>query len=123
MKNETLMGFMASCAAHLSFAVDPGTITSGRARALVAVFAGLISLIIGGLARARAGNGRALAIVAVVLGVIGIILSVVHLSTVTGGFGSGSGRAGAIVALVLSLIGTSLGSLTLARSRHRRSTG
>jgi hypothetical protein len=58
--------------------------------------------------------------VALALGLLGIILSVIHLSTFTGGFGTGSGRAGAIVALVLSLIGTSLGGLTL--SRHDRRT-
>jgi hypothetical protein len=107
--------------------VDPGTITSGRARALVGAVVGLISLIIGGLALARArqgtGNGRAAAIVALMLGVIGIILSVVHLGTFTGGFGTGSGRAGAIVALVLSLIGITLGGLTLARSHRSRSAG
>src|SRR5574342_545960 len=53
---------------HLGFIVDPTAgatgITAGRARALVAVAVGLISLVIGGLALARsagrigAGNGR-----------------------------------------------------------------
>ena len=121
---------MAACdfyTNHLGFVVDPGTITSGRARALVAVAVGLISLIIGGLALARArrietGSVRAVAIVAVVLGLIGVILSVVHLGTSTGGFGTGGGRAGAIVALVVSLIGINLGGLTLARSRAMASS-
>jgi hypothetical protein len=117
---------------HLGFAVDPTDgaigITKGRARALVAIVVGLISLVVGGLALARSsgrigsGNGRAGAIVALVLGLIGMVLSVVHLGNSTGGFGTGSGRAGAIVALVLGLIGINLGGLALARSRRSRGT-
>jgi hypothetical protein len=114
---------------HFGFASDvpAGTITSGRAKALMAVVVGLISLVIGGLALARSagrigtGNGRVGAIVALVLGLIGMALSVVHLGSSTGGFGTGSGRAGAIVALVLGLIGMNLSGLALARSRRSRS--
>ena len=99
--------------------VDPlaVAITSGRARSLVAVAVGLISVVIGVLARTRSVR-RSGSIAALVLGLIGMILSVVHLGMSTGGFGTGSGRAGAIVALVLGLIGTSLGASALARSRH-----
>jgi hypothetical protein len=117
---------------HLGFAValTDGAIgiTNGRARALVAVVVGLISLVVGGLALARSagrigsGSGRAGAIAALALGLIGMVLSVVHLGNSTGGFGTGSGRAGAIVALVLGLIGMNLGGLALARSRRSRST-
>src|SRR5215216_1465733 len=107
--NEILIDLYTT---HLGFAVD---VTAGRARALVAVAVGLISLVIGGLALARSagrigtGNARAGALLALVLGLIGVVLSVVHLGTSTGGFGTGSGRAGAIVALVLGLIGINLG--------------
>ena len=93
-----------------------GAITTGRARSLVGGVVGLISVIIGGLALAR--NWRTGAVVGSVLGLIAMILSVVHLGTTTGGFGTGSGRAGAIVALVLGLIGVSLGGLVLVRSRR-----
>ncbi len=101
--------------------------SNGRARSMVGGVVALISLVIGGLALARAGrietgNGRAGAIVALVLGLIGVVLSVVHLGSSTGGFGTGSGRAGAIVALVFGLIGMNLGGLALARSRRARST-
>ena len=117
--NVILTGLIAR--AIVGFAdVPAGAITAGRARALVAVAVSLISLVIGGLARARSGRGGA--IVAVVLGLIGVILSVVHLGTVTGNFGTGGGRAGAIVALVLGLIGMSLGGLAMARSRRSGST-
>ncbi len=110
---------------HLGFAID---LTAGRARSLVGAVVGLISLMIGGVALARAaghigtGNGRTGAIVALVLGLIGLVLSVVHLGSSTGGFGTGSGRAGAILGLVAGLIGTNLGGLALARSRRSRST-
>ena len=72
----------------------PIGITPGRARALVAVAVGLISLVAGGLALARSADR----------------------------IGTGNGRAGAIVALVLGLIGMNLGGLALARSRRSRST-
>ena len=125
--NTILMALFAAVdfsTTHFSFAVEPGAITNGRARALVAAGVALISVIVGGLALARSskriGNGRTGAVVALILGLISMILSVVHLGTYTGGFGTGSGRAGAIVALVLALIGMNLGGLALARSRHSR---
>src|SRR5262245_36465595 len=101
-------------------------ITSGRARALVAVAVGLISMVIGGFARSagRIGtaSGRAGAIMAVVLGLICMVMSVVHLGYSTGGFGTGGGRAGASVALVRGLIGINRGGRGLARSRRSRTT-
>ena len=113
--NGILTGLIAAC--HPGFAVD---LTAGRTRSLVAAVVGLISLVIGGLALARSA-GR-IGIVALVLGLICVVLSVVHLGSYTGGFGTGSGRAGAIVALVLGLIGIMLGGLALARSRRSSST-
>jgi hypothetical protein len=104
-------------------------ITNGRARAIVAAVVGLISpghrwAGSGPLRRSHRHRdpGEPEAIVALVLGLISMILSVVHLGTSTGGFGTGGGRAGAIVALVLGLIGMNLGGLALARSRRSRST-
>jgi hypothetical protein len=132
-RKSILLGLIAICCVCISPAVSYSQspqvgITSERAQALVAAAVGLISLIIGGLALARAADriatrkGRAGAIVALVLGLIGMILSVVHLAGTTG-FGTGGGRAGAIVALVLTLIGMSLGGLALARSRRRTRDG
>lgn len=106
----SFIGLCVSCG-QLGFAVD---VTSGRARAMIIAGVGLISLIVGGLALARAGKGRTAAIVALVLGLIGVVLSAVHLASSTG-FGTGGGRAGAIVGLVLALIGTIFGGLALAR--------
>jgi hypothetical protein len=112
-----LLGFVA---------LAPTGITRGRAEAMVAAAVGLISVIVGALARVSAGRqpgsgrGRAGAIVALVLGFIGMILSLVHLGRSTGGFGTGGGRAGAIVALVLALVGMTLGGLALARAVRAR---
>jgi hypothetical protein len=100
------------------FALDvpAGEITSARARALVGVAFGLISVVIGAVTLLRSKN-RTAAIVASVLGVIGVVLSVMHLAGNTGGFGTGGGRAGAIVALVLSLVGIALGGRIMLRAR------
>jgi hypothetical protein len=110
---------------HLDFTVGLQVIGSGSGRtgAIVAAVVGLMSVVIGGLALARAGrigsnSGRAGAVVALATGLIGMVLSVLHLATSTGGFGTGSGRAGAIVALVVGQIGINLGGLALARSRR-----
>jgi hypothetical protein len=95
-------------------------ITSGRARSLVGVALGLTSLIIGWRAKARSvvsTSGRKLNITALVLGLVAIVLSVIHLATVMGGFGTGGGKAGAIVALVLGLVGMGLGGRALLRSK------
>ena len=96
-------------------------ITTGRARALVGVAVGLVSLVTGWRVKLRSsrgtGNERTGAIVALGLGLIGIVLSVVHLSITAGAvFGSGSGKAGAIFGLALGLLGMTLGALSL-RSR------
>jgi hypothetical protein len=122
MKLFAIVGFFIQ--AVFAFDVPSGEMTSGRARALVGVAFGLISLITGTIALLRSrgslgvGNGRVGAIAALVLGLIAIVLSVIHLSIFTGGFGTGGGRAGAIVAIVLSLIGIALGGITLSRSRR-----
>jgi hypothetical protein len=99
----------------LALDVPAGEMTSARARALVGVAFGLISVVIGVVNLLRSKN-RIAAIVASLLGIIGVVLSVIHLASNTGGFGTGGGRAGAIVALVLSLIGIALGGGVVVRS-------
>jgi len=96
-------------------------LTAGRARSLVGGVVALISLIIGWRAKARSAHGAGVrhswVITALVLGLIAIVLSVVHLGTTPGGFGTGGGKAGAIVALVLGLIGTILSGQVLRSKR------
>ena len=96
-------------------------LTAGRAKSLVGLVVGLISLIIGWRAKARlahdAGVGQSWVITALVLGLIAIVLSVVQLGATSGGFGTGGGKAGAIVALVVGLIGTILSGQVLRSKR------
>jgi|SRR4030095_11833757 len=96
-------------------------LTAGRAKSLVGVFVGLVSLIIGWRAKARLTRGAPLGqswvITALVSGLLAIVLAVVHLATTAGGFGTGGGKAGSILALLLGLIGTILSGLALRSKR------
>jgi peptidoglycan/LPS O-acetylase OafA/YrhL len=100
-----------------------GYLTTGRLLAMLDGFAGLISLVLGGMSYARSagrfgkGSGRRGANAAAAIGVIAIVYAVVHLSVFTGDFGTGSGRAGALFAIVFALAGLILAGLTLTRSR------
>ncbi|WP_411074992.1 DUF6223 family protein [Streptomyces sp. cmx-4-7] len=118
--------------AVLVAAAEGGIIGDGRAGANLALAAGGSGLVIGRLARVRAGNGtgsgsgtgngtggvRTWGRVAVALGIVGTVLGVLHLVTASGGPGTGNGLVGAVVAVPLGL-----GSVLLGRratSRHRR---
>jgi hypothetical protein len=94
-------------------------LTPGRVAAIIPGIIGLVSVVIGwmALARAATGTGRTKAIVALVLAITCVLLSGWHLARTTGGFGTGSGRAGAIVAMVIGLTGLILGSRALMRLR------
>ena len=96
-------------------------ITSGRAATISYALMGLISVVMGWMAMARSariGPGRLRAIVALVCGLTGTALSIFHLTSSTGGFGTGSGKLGAIVALMLAVLGMVLGGLALTRLRR-----
>jgi hypothetical protein len=92
-------------------------ITPARAKSLVGAVVGLLSVIIGWRVKSRSavrsGSGKSWIITALILGIVAIALSVFHLATTSGGFGTGGGKAGAIVALVLGLVGTSLGGFAM----------
>ena len=97
-------------------------ITTGRARSLVGVALGLISVVIGWRVKARSAAGtintKAATTTALVLGLIAIVLSILHLIASAGAvFGSGSGKAGAIVGLALGLIGVTLTRLALRKKK------
>ena len=92
-------------------------ITSGRAKSLIGVVAGLSSMIIGWRIKRRSvagGSGwRPWALAALALGLVAAVVSVLHLANTSGGFGTGGGKAGAIVALILGLLGTSFSGIAL----------
>src|SRR6266705_1009604 len=101
MKRKSILsGLIALCAVCIfpapSYSQSPQIgITTGRAQALVAAAVGLISLVIGGLALARAA----------------------------GGLGTGNGLGGGIVAMIVGMIGMALGGLALARLRMPSARG
>lgn len=110
-----------SATTHISTAAAGYELGVGRTVPTTAAVLGLISVVVGGLALARArrtGNGRAPTIVALVLGPISVIIGGIHGANSAGGLGTGNGLAGAVFAVVLGLIGMVLGGLALARSRR-----
>ncbi|MFI6978989.1 DUF6223 family protein [Embleya sp. NPDC050154] len=99
---------------------------AGRIGAITAALLGLTAVAVGALALARAtgrtragriGHGRGGA-VAVAAGLAALALGGLVAATADGGLGSGNGLGGAYVALIVGLTGTTLGALSLARSRR-----
>jgi peptidoglycan/LPS O-acetylase OafA/YrhL len=80
----------------------------------------LVGVVAGSLA--LRGNGRKGAIVALVAGLIAAVNGGLNLAVATGGLGSGNGVVGGAAAFVLGLIATAFGGLALARSRRSRSS-
>jgi hypothetical protein len=69
--------------------------------------------------RRRPGTGgRGGAVVALVAGAIGAVNGGLVLAVADGGLGTGNGVAGGALALVLGLVGAALGAVVLARSRR-----
>ena len=67
----------------------------------------------------RIGNrGRNGAILALVAGIIAVVNGGLNLAVATGGPGSGNGVVGGAAAFVLGLIGMALGGLALSRGRR-----
>jgi hypothetical protein len=89
--------------------------TTAAALGLAGVIIGSMSLM---RAARRIGNhGRNGAIVALVAGIIAIVNGGLNLAVATGGPGTGNGVVGGAAAFVLGLIGMALGGLALSRSR------
>jgi hypothetical protein len=84
--------------------------------ALVGVVIG--GLAVARSARRIGNNGRRGAIVALVAGPIAVVNGGLVLAFATGGPGSGNGVVGGAAAFVLGLIAMALGGLALARSRR-----
>ncbi len=71
--------------------------------------------------RAGTVNGRAWAVAALAAGLISGLVGGLHMANSAGGPGTGNGVAGAAVAVVLGLIGMVIGGLAVARSRMEAS--
>jgi hypothetical protein len=88
----------------------------GRTVPTSAAVAGLISVVLAGVALRRP-NGR-LAGLALALGLVGVVAGGLHGANAAGGLGTGNGLAGAVIAVALGLVGAALGGLALARYRR-----
>lgn len=95
------------------------TIGSGRLVPTVAAVIGLIGVIMGALALARAGKGRTWAATALAAGLVSAGIGALHAANAAGGVGTGNGLAGAVAAVVLGIVGIVLGGLAFMRSRSR----
>lgn len=93
---------------------------SGRLVPSAAALVGLTSVAIGWLAARsdRPGSGRA-ALLALVAGLISVVVGGLHAANAAGGLGTGNGLAGAVLAVGLGLIGMVIGGIALARFRRR----
>src|SRR5438552_17760954 len=92
--------------------------TAAAGLALVGVVIGGLALRRSAGGIGDTGNGRLGAIVALAAGLIALVNGGLNLAIATGGPGTGNGVVGGAAALVLGLIGMALGGLALARSRH-----
>jgi len=93
--------------------------TTAAVLALVGVVTGVLAL--RRSVDISSGKGRMGAIVALMAGVIAAVNGGLNLATAKGGPGSGNGVVGGAAALVLGLIAMVLGGLALTRSRHSAS--
>ena len=90
--------------------------TTAMALGLAGVIIGSMALL---RAARRSGNhGRNGAALALVAGIIAVVNGGLNLAVATGGPGSGNGVIGGAAAFVLGLIGMALGGLALSRSRR-----
>ncbi|MEV6494180.1 DUF6223 family protein, partial [Actinoplanes sp. NPDC051633] len=63
------------------------------------------------------GTGRAAALAALTAGLVSAIVGGLHAANAAGGLGTGNGLAGAVVAVALGVIAAAVATLALARSR------
>jgi hypothetical protein len=90
--------------------------TAAVALGLAGVIIGSMALV---RAARRMGNrGRNGAILALVAGIISVVNGGLNLAVATGGPGSGNGVIGGAAAFVLGLIGMALGGVALSRGRR-----
>lgn len=100
-------------------AVAPTTVTTGRLLGSVAALVALAGVVAGGLALARNGSRRRGAAVALGAGTVGVVVGGLVVATAKGGPGTGYGIVGGYVALAIGLIALALGGLALTRPGQR----
>jgi hypothetical protein len=94
---------------------------SGRLVPTAAAVVGLAGVVAGVLAVRSAG--RTGAVVALVAGLVSVVVGGLHAANSAGGLGTGNGLAGAVIAVALGLAGLVVGGVALARARRSRVSG
>ena len=115
-----LLGFAVATPARAD-SVAAFSLTPERLLASVASLIGLIGVVAGGLALARArrsGNAQRGGNLALLAGLISIAVGGLVVGTARGGLGTGHGLGGGMVALVLGSISLALAGLTRTRTRR-----
>ncbi|MBF6088669.1 hypothetical protein IU507_16995 [Nocardia cyriacigeorgica] len=116
---------VAPAAAAVHQVAAPTGMTSGRLGPTLTALVGLVGVIAGGLALARARRGEAgsrAGAIALTTGVIVVPAGAWFAATADGGPGTGNGIVGAWIAIALGLIGAALGGVSLARARGTAGT-
>ncbi|MEV4461862.1 DUF6223 family protein [Microbispora sp. NPDC049633] len=120
-------GHATPSAAHLLVqpaGVGAYAMTAGRLWALAAMLLGLVGVVVGGLALARAagrigiGNARSGAVVALGAALTCTVIGGLVVAAADGGPGTGYGIVGGWVALVVGPAGAVVGGLALSRARR-----
>ena len=91
-------------------------LTPGRAWSLVAVFFGVVGVVIGILALRR--TMRRGPVVALVAGLVGTVIGGLVVAAADGGPGTGYGIVGGFVALVVGVVAMVLGRRAMVRGRR-----
>ncbi|MEP7765458.1 DUF6223 family protein [Sanguibacter sp. 25GB23B1] len=95
---------------------------SGRLVPTTAAVVGLLGVVAGVLAQARASTPHPRVLVlALSLGTIAVLMGGLHAANAAGGLGTGNGLAGGVIAVILGIIAALLGGLPLRRAAVRRS--
>ncbi|GAA2628682.1 DUF6223 family protein [Actinomadura fulvescens] len=110
--------FAAAAVSTHPVAASFTTMTANRTTASIAALIGLAGLVIGGLALARSSNAQKRTVIALSAGVISIVLGGLVVATADGGLGTGNGLGGGIVAMAVGVLDLVVGGLALTRSRR-----
>lgn len=98
--------------------LTPGRLWATTAALLALASVVIGGLALRSTSRSGTGSGKKGAIMAVVAGLIAVVNGGLNLALANGGPGTGNGVVGGAAALVLGLIGVALGGLVLARTRR-----
>ncbi len=97
-------------------AVSTYTMSARRVASFAGGIIGVAGIIVGGLALARSRRvGRRAPVLALAAGLIAVVIGGLVVATADGGLGTGNGLGGGIVAMVAGLVAVILGGVAVRR--------